>query len=387
MTGVVLGALAGAYRGRWIDRGISGLALFLYSMPPFWIGIMLILVMALQLRLLPSAGTGTPAHIVLPALTLAAPFTALLTRITRSSVADTMAESYVQRSYAKGLSTREVVTGHVVRNAATPVVTVGALHVSTLLGGAVIVESVFTWPGLGSLLVTAVANRDYSIVQAAVLLIAVIVVCCNVAADLIAARLDPRVRLGGPAHERHHRTAPAVARPPAFHARRRHGRLGRARLLRAGRADRPAADRVRPGRDQRRGPAAADRRHPRGRHARPARHRRGRPGHARPARPRRQDVDHHRRVRGGRLRRGGAGLRHPRRLPGGLDRRRDLPADRHPDGLPRHPAGDRHRRPLRAQHAGRGAVAVGGRLGRLRPAGPRHHPCRCASGPGSTPRG
>ncbi|MBF8189251.1 ABC transporter permease [Nonomuraea sp. K274] len=196
MSGVVLGALAGAYRGRWIDRGISGFALTLYSMPPFWIGIMLILVMALQLRLLPSAGTGTPAHIVLPALTLAAPFTALLTRITRSSVADTMAEPYVRRAYAKGFSKREVVTGHVVRNAATPVVTVGALHVSTLLGGAVIVESVFTWPGLGSLLVTAVANRDYSIVQAAVLLIAVIVVCCNVAADLIAARLDPRVRLG-----------------------------------------------------------------------------------------------------------------------------------------------------------------------------------------------
>jgi len=195
----VLGAVAGAYRGRWIDRGISGLALTLYSMPPFWIGIMLILLMALKFRLLPSAGTGTPAHIVLPALTLAAPFTALLTRITRSSVADTMAEPYVHRAYAKGLTKRQVVTGHVVRNAATPIVTVGALHIGTLLGGAVIVESVFAWPGLGSLLVSAVSNRDYSIVQAAVLLIAVIVVTLNVAADLIAARLDPRVRLGAQA--------------------------------------------------------------------------------------------------------------------------------------------------------------------------------------------
>jgi len=198
-VGAVLGALAGAYRGRWIDRGISGLALTLYSMPPFWIGIMLILLMALKFRLLPSAGAGTPAHIVLPALTLAAPFTALLTRITRSSVADTMAEPYVHRAYAKGLTRRQVVTGHVVRNAATPVVTVGAMHIGTLLGGAVIVESVFAWPGLGSLLVSAVSNRDYSIVQAAVLFIAVIVVTLNVVADLLAARLDPRVRLGAQA--------------------------------------------------------------------------------------------------------------------------------------------------------------------------------------------
>lgn len=196
VLGAVLGALAGAHRGRWLDRGISGLALALYSMPPFWIGIMLILLLALKLRLLPSAGTGTPAHIVLPALTLAAPFTALITRITRSSVAETMAEPYVQRAYAKGLTARQVVTGHVARNAATPVVTIGALHIGTLLGGAVIVESVFAWPGLGSLLVTAVSNRDYAIVQAAVLIIAVIVVCANVAADLIAAWLDPRVRLG-----------------------------------------------------------------------------------------------------------------------------------------------------------------------------------------------
>jgi peptide/nickel transport system permease protein len=195
-VGAILGALAGAYRGRWIDRGISGIALVLYSMPPFWVGIMLILVLSLKFRLLPSAGTGTPAHIVLPALTLAIPFAALLTRITRSSVADTMSEPYVHRSYAKGLTARQAVTGHVVRNAATPVVTVGTLHIGTLLGGAVIVESVFAWPGLGSLLVNAVSNRDYSIVQSAVLLIATIVVGTNVAADLIAAKLDPRVRLG-----------------------------------------------------------------------------------------------------------------------------------------------------------------------------------------------
>lgn len=197
--GAVFGALAGAYRGRWIDRAISGAALTVYSMPPFWVGIMLILVLSLQLRLLPSAGTGTPAHIVLPALTLAIPFGSLLTRITRSSVADTIAEPYVHRSYAKGLTPRQAVTGHVVRNAATPVVTVGTLHLGTLLGGAVIIETVFAWPGIGSLLVNAVSNRDYSIVQAGVLLIAVIVVCLNVAADLIAAKLDPRVRLGAQA--------------------------------------------------------------------------------------------------------------------------------------------------------------------------------------------
>jgi peptide/nickel transport system permease protein len=192
--GLVLGVLAGRAPGRPVDRAISGFTLVLQAIPPFWSGIMLILLMALTLRLLPSAGSGDLRHLVLPAVTLAVPFTALVARITRSSVAEVTAEPYILTARSKGLSERAVLTRHAVRNSVIPVVTLVSLHIGTLLGGAVIVEQVFAWEGVGSLLVGAVGNRDYAIVQGATVLLAIVVVTMNLLADVINARLDPRIR-------------------------------------------------------------------------------------------------------------------------------------------------------------------------------------------------
>lgn len=194
--GLLLGILAGRSPGRLADRVISGVTLVMQAIPPFWSGIMLILFMALTLRLLPSAGSGDLEHLVLPAVTLAIPFTALVARITRSSVAEVTAEPYILTARSKGLSERAVLTRHAVRNSVIPVVTIVSLHIGTLMGGAVIVEQVFAWEGVGSLLVNAVGNRDYAIVQGATVLFAIVVVTMNLLADVLNARLDPRIRTG-----------------------------------------------------------------------------------------------------------------------------------------------------------------------------------------------
>ncbi|MGO1770256.1 MAG: ABC transporter permease [Microbacterium sp.] len=195
VVGLLLGVLAGRKPGSAVDRAGSALALILQGVPPFWAGIMFILVFALILGLLPSAGGGSFENLILPAVALSLPFTALIARITRSSVAETMSEGFVQTARSKGLSETEVLFGHVLKNSLIPVVTVVALQIGTLLGGAVIVETVFAWPGLGSRLVDSVSNRDYAVVQAATALIAVCVVVMNLVADVTYARLDPRIRL------------------------------------------------------------------------------------------------------------------------------------------------------------------------------------------------
>ncbi|TWD81957.1 peptide/nickel transport system permease protein [Kribbella amoyensis] len=197
VIGVLLGILAGRAPGKLADRAISGITLVMQAVPPFWSGIMLILLMALTLRLLPSAGSGDLRHLVLPAVTLAIPFTALVARITRSSVAEVTTEPYLLTARSKGLTERAVLGRHALRNAMIPVVTIVSLHIGTLMGGAVIVEQVFAWEGVGSLLVSAVGNRDYAIVQGATVLFAIIVVTMNLLADVLNARLDPRIRVGG----------------------------------------------------------------------------------------------------------------------------------------------------------------------------------------------
>jgi peptide/nickel transport system permease protein len=197
VLGVTLGLLAGARPGRAVDRVVSASTIALQSFPTFWVGIMLILVFALGLGLLPSAGAGTPAHLVLPAVTLALPFTATVARLTRTSIAETMREPYIQTARSKGLTEPQVLVGHALRNSLIPVVTVVGLQMGGLMGGAVIVENVFAWPGLGSLVVDAVANRDYEVVQAATFLIAGIVMVFNLLADLVYTQLDPRIKLDG----------------------------------------------------------------------------------------------------------------------------------------------------------------------------------------------
>jgi peptide/nickel transport system permease protein len=197
VLGVSLGLLAGARPGRVVDRVVSASTIALQSFPTFWVGIMLILIFALALGVLPSAGAGTPAHLVLPAVTLALPFTATVARLTRTSVAETMREPYIQTARSKGLTEPQVLVGHSLRNSLIPVVTIVGLQMGGLMGGAVIVENVFAWPGLGSLIVDAVANRDYEVVQAATFLIAGIVMVFNLLADLLYSQLDPRIKLDG----------------------------------------------------------------------------------------------------------------------------------------------------------------------------------------------
>lgn len=188
----IAAALAG---GRAIDRVISLLSLLGQSAPNFWVGIMLILVFARELRLLPSGGAETWQHLVLPATTLALPLVGILTRLIRSGLLDVLHEDYIRTAHAKGLARRPVVTRHALVNMLIPVVTVMGLQLGHLLGGAVIVESVFAWPGVGRLLVEAIGDRDYPLVQAAILFITSGFVLVNLLVDLSYGWLNPRIRL------------------------------------------------------------------------------------------------------------------------------------------------------------------------------------------------
>jgi ABC-type dipeptide/oligopeptide/nickel transport system permease component len=200
MAGAILlsfpmGILAAIRRDGPIDRVISILSLLGQSMPSFWIGIMFILLFARQLRMLPSGGAGGWSHLVLPAATLALPLVGILTRLIRSGLLDVMNEDYIRTAYAKGLAPRSVLARHALLNMLIPVVTVLGLQLGQLLGGAVIVELVFAWPGVGRLLVDAITNRDYPLVQAAILVITAGFILINLLVDLSYGYLDPRVRI------------------------------------------------------------------------------------------------------------------------------------------------------------------------------------------------
>jgi peptide/nickel transport system permease protein len=191
-----LGIAAALRQGSWIDRLVSVVSLFGQSAPNFWIGIMFILVFARQLRLFPSAGAETGQHLVLPALTLGLPLVGVLTRLVRSGMLDVLYEDYVRTARAKGLTSRVVIVRHALVNMLIPVITLVGLQLGHLLGGTVIVETVFAWPGVGRLLVEAISNRDYPLVQAAILFITTGFILINFLVDLSYGWLDPRVRLG-----------------------------------------------------------------------------------------------------------------------------------------------------------------------------------------------
>lgn len=196
VVGLTLGLIASRRPDSRVDRTVSGFSILLQGMPTFWVGIMLILIFSLDLRLLPSSGNESAASIVLPAITLALPFTAIVSRISRSTLTESMREPYIQTALSKGLTDGQALRGHAFRNSMAPVVTIVGLQMGALLGGAVIVENVFAWPGIGSLIVQAVSGRDYAVVQAAALLIAFIVLLLNLAADIVYGILDPRIRRG-----------------------------------------------------------------------------------------------------------------------------------------------------------------------------------------------
>ena len=164
------------------------------AVPPFWLGLMLILVFGVYLRVLPTSGSGGIRHLVLPAFTLGAFFTARIARLTRTAFLEVLGEDYLRTARAKGLPERRVLIRHAAPNAAIPIVTVLAVTLSQLVGGAIVTETVFAWPGMGRLMVQGVLARDYPLVQGAVLLIAALVAVISFATDLLYAAVDPRAR-------------------------------------------------------------------------------------------------------------------------------------------------------------------------------------------------
>jgi ABC-type dipeptide/oligopeptide/nickel transport system permease component len=196
LLAVPLGVLAACRRGRALDGVAMGFSLFGSSIPNFWLGPLLILVFSLWLGWTPVSGREGAASLALPALTLGTSLAAILARMVRSSVLEVLGDDYIRTARAKGLSPAAVLWGHALRNAWLPVLTLVGLQLGGLLGGAVITETVFAWPGLGSLLVEAIQGRDYPVVQGCVLLVSLGYVLVNTGTDLIYAWADPRIRGG-----------------------------------------------------------------------------------------------------------------------------------------------------------------------------------------------
>lgn len=188
------GIVAAMRRGRASDRGIMTGVLLGQSTPPFWVGILLILVFAVGLHALPASGYGTFANLVLPAVTLSVYSIAVVARLLRSSLIDVLTSDHIRTARAKGFGPVKTVLTHGLRNAALPVVTVIGLEVGSLLGGAILTEQVFSWPGVGQLTIEAISNRDFPLVQATVLFFAATFVVVNLLVDLSYSLLDPRVR-------------------------------------------------------------------------------------------------------------------------------------------------------------------------------------------------
>jgi ABC-type dipeptide/oligopeptide/nickel transport system permease component len=189
------GIVSAVRRNSAVDYAATVVALFGQSLPTFWLGIMLILLFSVQLQLLPSSGRGTLEHLVLPAVTLGLFTTARITRLTRSGMLEVLNQDYIRTARAKGVGDPPVVWKHALKNAAIPIVTIVGIELGTLLGGSVITETIFAWPGVGRLSVQAIANRDYPVVQAAVFLLASTFVVVNLAVDIVYTYLDPRIRL------------------------------------------------------------------------------------------------------------------------------------------------------------------------------------------------
>ena len=194
LIGVPIGVLGAVRAGSLTDRAVRVAALLSQAIPGFWLGLVLITIFAVQLRLLPASGGGDVSHLILPALTLASFLLGLTIRLTRASILDVLKQDFIRTARSKGLAERVIAFRHALRNALIPVVTVLGLQVGTLLGGAVITEAVFAWPGIGNLAVLAIYQRDYPVVQAVVLLSAVVFVVTNIMVDLLCTWIDPRLR-------------------------------------------------------------------------------------------------------------------------------------------------------------------------------------------------
>jgi ABC-type dipeptide/oligopeptide/nickel transport system permease component len=195
LLGFVLGIVAAVRRGSAVDLLVRLVALAGQAIPVFWLGLLLILLVSLRWRLLPTGGYGGLSHLILPALSLGAYYMSAVTRLVRTSLAETLALDYIRTARAKGLSEMRVVLRHALRNALIPVLTVQAMQFASLLGGALITEIIFAWPGVGRLAVQAIENRDFPLVQAVVLMAAMVFVGMNLLVDIAYAALNPRIAL------------------------------------------------------------------------------------------------------------------------------------------------------------------------------------------------
>ncbi len=195
VVAVPLGLLTAVRRDTLADHVGTLVTVLGQATPGFWLGLMLIYLFSVQLRWLPTGGTGSWAHLVMPSVVLAAFFSARVARLTRSAVLDVLGEEYITTARAKGLGEGRVIGKHTLRNAAIPIVTLAGLEAGQLLGGAVITETIFAWPGLGRLTVQALLNRDFPVVMAAVSFTSIVYTLMNLAVDLAYGWLDPRVRV------------------------------------------------------------------------------------------------------------------------------------------------------------------------------------------------
>jgi peptide/nickel transport system permease protein len=193
LAALVLGAVAALRNGTWLDDTISAIALASQAAPSFWIGPMLIILFARELGWLPTSGRGGWTYYLMPVVTLALPLFAVSMRLVRSGMIDNLQKDYVRMARAKGLSEAVILSRHVARNMLIPVVTYIGLQLGHLLSGAVVVETVFAWPGVGRLLVESIINRDYTVVQASVILFASLFVAVNLIVDLLYGWIDPRI--------------------------------------------------------------------------------------------------------------------------------------------------------------------------------------------------
>jgi ABC-type dipeptide/oligopeptide/nickel transport system permease component len=194
LISIPAGVRSARRRNRWDDRVLSVVSLWGLSFPNFALGPILILFFAIHLGLLPVSGSGTPAHLILPAITMGGALAAILTRMVRTAMLEELGQDYIRTARAKGLSENVVVYKHALRNALVPVLTVVGLQFGALLAGAIVTETIFSWPGIGRLTITAISSRDYYLVQGCILMIGLTYVAVNFMTDLLYSFANPRIR-------------------------------------------------------------------------------------------------------------------------------------------------------------------------------------------------
>ncbi len=190
-----MGIYSALHQRKWFDYFSLGFSILGISMPVFWLGPVLILVFAVQLHVLPVAGMGSWKHLILPSFTMGFGLSAITTRLIRSSMIEVMNQDYIRTAIAKGLNKKQVVWHHAIKNVLIPVITILGLQIGALFGGAIITEVVFSYPGVGRLLIMAILRRDYPLVQGTILVIALLYILINVLVDIIYSQVDPRIRL------------------------------------------------------------------------------------------------------------------------------------------------------------------------------------------------